>query len=211
MPAIRRGSADDVFRAQMLRRDKSYSETLLWACLRAKRLYGLKFRQQAPVMGFAVDFYCPQWKLVVELDGRWHRHQRERDAMRDRHLEGVGLRVLRLKAYRVFADLPAVLQEILLEVGLPGRVLPVDEDGVPLVRYLPGLIWPVCPDCGGRYLRPLEGVVVADDEVFLYEVKKWRWRPNRIYIDEQQVSLRLPHEGFPWKPCPSCHGRPPPS
>jgi len=64
--------------------------------LRNKRLGGYKFRRQVPLGPYTVDFYCPQAKLVVELDGTSHDGQGKQDEKRDAHLGEMGLEVIRV-------------------------------------------------------------------------------------------------------------------
>ncbi len=45
---------------------------MLWKALQGRRLEGRKFRRQQSIDNFIVDFYCPQEKLIVELDGEVH-------------------------------------------------------------------------------------------------------------------------------------------
>lgn len=59
-------------RARELRRNSTDAERKLWACLRAKRLGGYKFRRQYPVGQYVVDFVCVDRGLVVEVDGDQH-------------------------------------------------------------------------------------------------------------------------------------------
>ena len=80
-----------------MRRNPTPAEDLLWQRLRDRRLAGFKFRRQHSVDRFIVDFYCPQTRLVVELDGPIHEQSREHDAVRQEFLETRGLRVLRFQ------------------------------------------------------------------------------------------------------------------
>jgi very-short-patch-repair endonuclease len=61
-----------LFRGRDLRRDSTFPERRLWACLRAGRLCSLKFRRQFAIGRFTVDFYCHEHRLVIELDGASH-------------------------------------------------------------------------------------------------------------------------------------------
>ncbi|WP_430816192.1 endonuclease domain-containing protein, partial [Carboxylicivirga sp. RSCT41] len=37
--------------------------------LKEKRIWNLKFRRQHSIGQYILDFYCPQLKLAIELDG----------------------------------------------------------------------------------------------------------------------------------------------
>ena len=82
-------------RARRLRREQTEAEARLWAALRGGRLEGWKWRRQAPVGPFIVDFLCLEAALAVELDGGVHGERADRDARRDAYLAKRGLSVLR--------------------------------------------------------------------------------------------------------------------
>ena len=48
------------------------AERKLWHLLRRKQLAGFRFRRQAPIGPYIADFFCPQTKLIIELDGAPH-------------------------------------------------------------------------------------------------------------------------------------------
>jgi very-short-patch-repair endonuclease len=96
-----------------LRRDQTSSEARLWGELRNRRLGGWKWRRQAPIGPFIVDFYCPDARLVVELDGPQHQESRAYDARRTQYLEAQGLRVIRFGSEGVWGgDLDRILWRI---------------------------------------------------------------------------------------------------
>ena len=98
----------------MLRREMTDAEQRLWFRLRGGHLGGLKFRRQHPVPPYIVDFYCPEAKLVIELDGS--QHGPEVDAASGASLERHGMQVLRFWDNQVLTEIDAVLREILLVV-----------------------------------------------------------------------------------------------
>ncbi|MDB6059785.1 MAG: methylase [Verrucomicrobiales bacterium] len=83
--------------ARQLRRDQTNEEKQMWRALRAGRFAGFKFRRQHPIANYIVDFYCPQARVVVELDGFQHGLPDNicKDAERDRTLADQGIHVLR--------------------------------------------------------------------------------------------------------------------
>ena len=91
-------------RARRLRRDQTEAETRLWERLRGGRLEGWKWRRQAPVGPYIVDFLCLEAWLAVELDGGIHAEQAKRDARRDLYLRDQGLKVLRFWNAEVAED-----------------------------------------------------------------------------------------------------------
>jgi very-short-patch-repair endonuclease len=95
-------------RARALRQRSTLPETLLWSRLRDRRCQGLKFRRQVAIESFIADFYCAAAKLVVELDGDTHEHQRDYDAQRTLRLAELGLQVARYTNDDVLDDVDAV-------------------------------------------------------------------------------------------------------
>jgi very-short-patch-repair endonuclease len=94
-----------------MRQSPSEPEARLWRALRAGQL-GVSFRRQVVVAGAIVDFFAPSARLVVEVDGVHHALQRGADARRDTRLAALGLRVVRVEAREVLADLPRVLSVV---------------------------------------------------------------------------------------------------
>jgi very-short-patch-repair endonuclease len=110
-------------RARELRQEQTFAERLLWRVLRDRSVNGLKFRRQHPLDGFVLDFFCPEARLCVELDGGIHDTQPERDAARTAQLEARGLRVMRFRNEEVENDMPSVLRRI---ARAAARVSPED-------------------------------------------------------------------------------------
>ena len=103
-----------VYFARQNRKSPTPSEALLWARLRGRAL-GPRFRRQHPfAVGIIVDFYCPSYRLVVEVDGAVHLPgvARRCDAARDAWLARGGVRVLRLSASLVERDVLAAVEII---------------------------------------------------------------------------------------------------
>ena len=77
------------------------TERILWCRLKGRQMDGWKFRRQHPIGNYVVDFYCPAARLVIELQGSSHDHEKQfdYDDRRQAWLESKGYRVLRLKAY----------------------------------------------------------------------------------------------------------------
>ena len=101
-------------RARELRGGKSLPEVLLWRAIRRKALADLRFRRQAPMGPYVLDFYCKEVRLAVEVDGYSHNmgDQPERDQRKDAWLAKQGIRVLRLPAQTVLKDMDTALRTI---------------------------------------------------------------------------------------------------
>lgn len=108
-----RGTTPDIEQAaKRLRRQQTPAESHLWEALRNKKLNGLRFRRQHPVGNFIADFYCPAYKLVIELDGEIHVNQTDYDAARTEEMEAYGYQVIRFTNQQIFDDLDSVLNGI---------------------------------------------------------------------------------------------------
>src|SRR5450755_591674 len=90
-PSCERGATKAKIQfARKLRADATPAERVVWNLLRNRNLGGWRFRRQHVIAGFIADFYCPELKLVVELDGGIHETQRDEDAKRDAALSRLG-------------------------------------------------------------------------------------------------------------------------
>ncbi len=58
------------------------------------------------------DFYCHAEKLIVELDGVYHKYRLKKDEERTMILNNLGLRVIRFKNEDVINNTEYVLSEI---------------------------------------------------------------------------------------------------
>lgn len=94
----------------------SLPEVLLWEHLRGGKLDGFRFRRQHPVGPFILDFYCPDCKLAIEVDGAAHdmTERAEQDDRRTMWLNNQGINVIRFNARSILAreELEGVLQAI---------------------------------------------------------------------------------------------------
>ncbi len=95
--------------AREFRKEPTASEDILWQAIRSRRLDGRKFRRQQPIGAFVVDFFCGSERLIVEVDGRIHESQQERDQQRQELLESLNLKVLRVTSQQVETNLNSVL------------------------------------------------------------------------------------------------------
>ena len=103
--------AKRVERARRLRRHQTDVERILWLRLRDRRLGGWKFKRQAPVGRYIVDFACADARVIVELDGGQHATSTT-DAARTQVLEAFGYLVLRFWNNEVLENLDGVLETI---------------------------------------------------------------------------------------------------
>jgi len=103
-------------RAAALREHPTPSEAALWRELRACKL-GVEVRRQVVIDHFIADFLVPSARLVIEVDGGCHLQRAAADARRDRKLQRLGYRVLRLEAEFVLRALPEALTRVREELA----------------------------------------------------------------------------------------------
>ena len=105
-------------RRRELRRNQTNAEMALWAKVRNKQFFGMRFFRQYSIGHYILDFYCPTVKLAVELDGGQHNQsdKRERDAARSEYLKAQGIDVMRFWNNEVLLDIESVLSKLALKV-----------------------------------------------------------------------------------------------
>jgi len=99
--------------AKSLRANMTEAERRLWYHLRAHRFAGMKFRRQALIGSYIVDFASLQRNLIVEVDGGQHADS-ESDERRTRWLEDQGFRILRFWNNEVLSNTSGVLEAIMI-------------------------------------------------------------------------------------------------
>ena len=55
-----------------LRTHGTIAEATLWQMLKSRQIEGFKFRRQFGIGPYILDFYCPELRLCIELDGAPH-------------------------------------------------------------------------------------------------------------------------------------------
>ena len=105
---------DTIARARKLRKQPTDAEDVLWRLLRGRQMLGYKFRKQAPVGKYIVDFLCYRPRLAVELDGGQHQEQADYDNERTRWLESRGFKVIRFWNNQVLEETDGVEEAILM-------------------------------------------------------------------------------------------------
>jgi very-short-patch-repair endonuclease len=101
-------------RARELRNNSTLSEVLLWNELKNGKMKGKDVHRQKPIMNFIVDFFCPELALAIEIDGNSHdsKNAYQKDAERQREIEGLGIQFLRFNDLDVKRNMPGVLSVI---------------------------------------------------------------------------------------------------
>ena len=98
-----------------LRSTLTPAEATLWKSLKAGQLAGRKFRRQHSVGAYVLDFYCPEERIAIELDGAGHytASGNLHDAARTAYLNTLGIEVLRFENKLIWSALESVLQTII--------------------------------------------------------------------------------------------------
>ena len=99
---------------KVLRENLTTAEARLWTMLKGKQLEGRKFRKQHSIENYVVDFYCPEEKLIIKLDGQGHFTPEGKilDAWRDETLTNLGYKVLRFENIELFKNPEGLLETI---------------------------------------------------------------------------------------------------
>ncbi|WP_041320341.1 endonuclease domain-containing protein [Hyphomicrobium denitrificans] len=107
--------------ARSLRKNRTGAERELWSRFRELKQAGFKFRQQAPIDRFIVDFVCFAKRLIVEVDGATHGTESEtlQDSDRQQYLVQQGFRVVRFLNDDVFRNVDGVMDTIIQELKTP--------------------------------------------------------------------------------------------
>jgi very-short-patch-repair endonuclease len=98
--------------ARKLRKNMTLAEILLWQEIKGKKLLGFDFHRQKPIDEYIVDFYCPQLKLVIEIDGDSHDGKEEADKIRQERLESLGLTVMRFWDSDVKCNVDGIVEQL---------------------------------------------------------------------------------------------------
>jgi len=108
-----------------IRKRATKAETILWEQLRNRQLLNRKFYRQYPLFYdltgkesfFIADLYCHEDKLIVELDGEYHKYRLKEDEERADILNMLGLKVIRFKNEEVEKNIKLVLEKIKKGIG----------------------------------------------------------------------------------------------
>jgi N-acetyl-alpha-D-muramate 1-phosphate uridylyltransferase len=101
-------------RAEELRKSMIHEEEIIWRELSGNKL-DVKFRRQHPLLFYIADFYCHQVKLVIEIDGLIHSKEdvKINDGIRQKEIEGLGIKVVRFTNQQVLHNLEGVIKRIM--------------------------------------------------------------------------------------------------
>jgi len=100
--------------AHILRRNMTKAEAVLWKKLKDRKLIHTIFRRQHPINIFIVDFYCHEYRLVIEVDGDIHIDEiaKQYDSIRTDVLNNFGLKVIRFSNNQILYRIDSVITRI---------------------------------------------------------------------------------------------------
>ena len=119
MPHDKADFSSNRYNRRFLRRDfrsnGTAAEATLWRFLRAKQIENIQWRRQFSIGPFVLDFYAPQLKLCIELDGDPHYtpEGHEYDKQREEWLFiEHGIRTIRFENSDVFRHNESIIEYI---------------------------------------------------------------------------------------------------
>lgn len=103
---------NNIVLAKNLRKNMTPYEKRLWYDFLSK--HKLRFQRQKAIDNFIADFYCHKAKLVIELDGEWHKSEQAytNDQMRTEILKEYDLTVVRISNSKITDDFIGVCEYI---------------------------------------------------------------------------------------------------
>jgi len=107
-------------RRKGLRRNNTEAEKTFWMHVHNRRFSGRKFYRQYSLGSYILDFYCPELKVAIELDGGQHNQDdnKEYDAARSVYLKAQGIEVMRFWNNDVLNNIEGVLNKLAESVNL---------------------------------------------------------------------------------------------
>ncbi len=96
---------------QCLRNNMTKWEIRLWNDLKQRKMLGFKVRRQYGVNNFVIDFYCPELRLGIEVDGEIHFQygRNTQDQKKDKLLKDLGIRVIRISTLDMEEDYESIV------------------------------------------------------------------------------------------------------
>lgn len=103
---------------QALRRNMPKAEIILWSYLKGKQIQGLKFRRQYSIDKNTVDFYCPEIRMSIEVDGESHLYekQKEKDLEKETQLEKANIKLVRYLNTDIYDNIEGVIEDLYKQI-----------------------------------------------------------------------------------------------
>ena len=97
-----------------LRSNSTSAEAVLWSMLKGKQIEGKRWRRQFSIGYYILDFYCPEIKLAIELDGNEHYTVigKFNDERREEYLKSLGITIIRFENKDIWYSTEHVIETI---------------------------------------------------------------------------------------------------
>ena len=121
---------------RQLRQAGEAAEAVLWTAIKGRSINGFKFRRQFSIGPYILDFYCPETKLGIELDGAGHQTldgAKYDDARTSYLLREQGIHIIRFENRDLYYNLEGVIKEIEKELNKRKRT-PQSLRTAPLIQ-----------------------------------------------------------------------------
>ena len=105
---------------RLLRRNQTEAEKKVWDGLRNRRFQNLKFFRQYGIGHYIADFYCPEMRLVIEVDGDQHFLDEviAYDGEREKFFSALNIKILRFTNMDILTNIENVMDRIQMSPSL---------------------------------------------------------------------------------------------
>ena len=104
---------------KMLRNGCTNAENYLWWFLKKSQFHRLKFRRQHSIERYILDFYCPKYKIAIELDWWIHLAREEYDTIRTETLLTYWVKIIRFDNYDILNNIEVCLEKLYTFISSP--------------------------------------------------------------------------------------------
>jgi len=190
--------------AKELRKKQTKTEEILREILRNRQLEWLKFRRQHPFWRYIADFFCNDLNLVIEVDWKIHKKQKEYNNIRDEFIKSYDVNILRISTKEIENDLEWVIQKILEhQIFLSSKEREVKSEvsqgdglwwGVKYWNYQITQIWQTLDDAAWECFDKVSRMLWWPYPWWVRISKQAKlWKPNKKF---ELNRIRLSHENF---------------
>jgi very-short-patch-repair endonuclease len=106
-----------------LRKRATQAEKILWERLRRHSL-GVRFFRQYSIEGYVVDFYCPEKRLAIEIEGGIHNlvNQRIYDIYRKKLIQAYNINFLLFTNNDLYLYAEKTVETIKVRISTPSKI-----------------------------------------------------------------------------------------
>jgi very-short-patch-repair endonuclease len=99
-----------------LRFKQTLAEKTVWIYIRKKQIENIRFLRQYSVNKYILDFYAPEIKLGIEIDGDSHIGMEQYDKYRQDNIEKYRIKIIRFSNEQVLNSMEKVIKNIIKAV-----------------------------------------------------------------------------------------------